>query len=306
MRATDSRPATRRDHVAVAIFGTWAIAGLYVDGWAHAHLKPETFFTPWHAILYSGIVCGVAFFAFARRDAVDRLMLVGVAVFAVGAVGDLIWHTIFGIELSLAALLSPTHLMLMLGAILMLTGPLRSAGDDHAPSLRDFGPTIASLTLATLVVSFFTNYLSAFRYTALTPDQFTEVYAVASVFVSNTILLASSLYLARRWSVPLGTHAILFGAVAAGIQTQGDFRAPLVVVAAAASGFVVDVATRGQTSVERRVLRVAVVAPLALWSTWLIAVALTGGVHWPAELPLGVVVMATLEGWGLAVVLRPA
>src|SRR5205085_6001355 len=31
------------------------VGGLYLDGWAHAHgLVDTTFFTPWHAVLYSG------------------------------------------------------------------------------------------------------------------------------------------------------------------------------------------------------------------------------------------------------------
>ena len=33
----------------------WGIGGLFLDGWAHTNLpRLETFFTPWHAVLYSG------------------------------------------------------------------------------------------------------------------------------------------------------------------------------------------------------------------------------------------------------------
>src|SRR5712691_7046633 len=33
----------------------WWMVGLFVDGWAHSNLAQlETFFTPWHALLYSG------------------------------------------------------------------------------------------------------------------------------------------------------------------------------------------------------------------------------------------------------------
>jgi hypothetical protein len=35
----------------------WFVAGLYLDGWAHNHGKVDnTFFTPWHAVFYSGYV----------------------------------------------------------------------------------------------------------------------------------------------------------------------------------------------------------------------------------------------------------
>src|SRR5690349_306769 len=33
----------------------WFVGGLYLDGWAHDHgMVDKTFFTPWHAVLYSG------------------------------------------------------------------------------------------------------------------------------------------------------------------------------------------------------------------------------------------------------------
>ncbi|GAA3288593.1 hypothetical protein GCM10020218_054750 [Dactylosporangium vinaceum] len=60
----------RRD-LLVALAAVWLTAGLFMDGWAHSHVPDlETFFTPWHAILYSGYAalavsltrpeCGVA------------------------------------------------------------------------------------------------------------------------------------------------------------------------------------------------------------------------------------------------------
>src|SRR6185437_12801001 len=37
------------------IFSCWFMGGLFLDGWAHTHIpRLETFFTPWHAVLYSG------------------------------------------------------------------------------------------------------------------------------------------------------------------------------------------------------------------------------------------------------------
>ena len=43
----------------MAGLGAWLIGGLYLDGWAHIHVPAlETFFTPWHAVLYSGYIAG--------------------------------------------------------------------------------------------------------------------------------------------------------------------------------------------------------------------------------------------------------
>jgi len=47
-------PPTRRFEWTVVVLCTWLMAGAYLDAWAHRHLaRLETFFTPWHAILYS-------------------------------------------------------------------------------------------------------------------------------------------------------------------------------------------------------------------------------------------------------------
>src|SRR6266536_4204640 len=37
------------------VLTAWLIGGLFLDGWAH-NTRPqlETFFTPWHAVFYSG------------------------------------------------------------------------------------------------------------------------------------------------------------------------------------------------------------------------------------------------------------
>ena len=45
----------------VAILSTFFVGGLYLDGWAHIHVPDlETFFTPWHAVLYSGFLAVAA------------------------------------------------------------------------------------------------------------------------------------------------------------------------------------------------------------------------------------------------------
>jgi hypothetical protein len=46
----------------VILSSLWLFAGLYLDGWAHNNI-PDTinsFFTPWHAVLYSGYAVSAA------------------------------------------------------------------------------------------------------------------------------------------------------------------------------------------------------------------------------------------------------
>lgn len=118
----------------------WVAAGMVLDAWAHQNLgQLETFFTPWHAVLYSGLLAvmawlgGLAMAARRVRPEGARvpvgygLGLVGAAVFALSGMADAAWHTVFGIEQNLEAALSPPHLGLFLGALLVFTTPLRSA-----------------------------------------------------------------------------------------------------------------------------------------------------------------------------------
>src|SRR3954453_24176867 len=160
---------------ATAVFATWMIIWLFLDGWSHGVNKPESFFTPWHALLYSGFVAGVAWFSWdgwrqsstgSVAVAGDRGLSVGLALFVVGAVGDGIWHPVFGIEVNLEALLSPTHLLLFTGGFLMAAYPVRAAradGSEVAPGWSAWWPQAITLTLLTALVGFFTMYVSAFR-----------------------------------------------------------------------------------------------------------------------------------------------
>ena len=52
------------------------------------------------------------------------------SLFGLGAALDLGWHEVFGFEVSNEALLSPSHLVLMAGAMLALSGPVRSGWTD--------------------------------------------------------------------------------------------------------------------------------------------------------------------------------
>src|SRR6266851_3497488 len=40
---------------AMVVVSVWWLGGLFIDGWAHSNIPQlETFFTPWHAVFYSG------------------------------------------------------------------------------------------------------------------------------------------------------------------------------------------------------------------------------------------------------------
>ncbi len=179
-RAERVRP-TPRDDLVTILLGLWMTAGISVDGWVHnSRTLVESFFTPWHAVLYSGYATTALWMCWlvvrggrAGRvglAAIPRgygLGLAGAVIFGLGGLCDMLWHLIFGVEQGLDALLSPSHLALVAGATLILSSPFRSAwastdpaGD--APRLRAFLPPLLSLAAAVDVASFINAYLWAF------------------------------------------------------------------------------------------------------------------------------------------------
>src|SRR5262245_27383763 len=118
--AREARPqGSLRFDWLIAALSAWWLSGLFLDGWAHRHVPAlETFFTPWHAVLYSGFAaCALALHVTQtrnmRRGYLWRrslptgygLSLVGAAIFLVAGALDFLWHTLFGIERSVEALL---------------------------------------------------------------------------------------------------------------------------------------------------------------------------------------------------------
>lgn len=237
------------DAVMVAL-AAWFVAGLYLDGWAHQHIPGmETFFTPWHGVLYSGFFAcaGFLFFnlitnmwrGYALKNALPagyELSLLGAMIFSAGGVGDFIWHTLFGIEANNEALLSPTHLILALGMTLILTGPLRAAWyrlDKAAGRWRDQLPMVLSLTFMLSMFTFFTMYAHPFGRTlaatvsspragadsyGLLSQQglenvefYEQTVGIAGVLIQTALLMGVVLLLARRGAFPFGGLTLVLG-----------------------------------------------------------------------------------------------
>ena len=333
--ATGGRPrAGWGDDLAAALLGTWVVAGLFLDGWAHVNQPGlETFFSPWHAIFYAGFLVSTVVLArlvarhqrgggrvdLALVPAGYGLGLVGVAMFVAGGVADGVWHTMFGVEVGVAALLSPSHLLLLSGGLLMVTSPVRSAWSSpdlpaRAPALALL-PALWATALTTAVVLFFFQYLSAFVTRAPSMAEtgggeglLTTIAGVASVLVTNLIVVAPVLLLARRWRLPFGTVTLLAGVGAVGLTSLREFVLGALVPAMLAGGLATDLLiARLRPGPDRpgAFRAVAALAPVLLWGAWMAAYALAYGIAWPPELWAGVLGMASLSGLGLSVLVLP-
>jgi hypothetical protein len=326
------RPRARSgDDLTAALLGTWVVGGLFLDGWAHVNQPDlETFFSPWHGVFYTGfIVSTVVLARLVTRHQRGRfdpalvpagygLGLVGACLFLLGGLADMVWHSLFGIEVGVAALLSPSHLLLLVGGLLMVTSPVRSAWSSpdlpaRAPATRLL-PALWATTLTTAVLLFFFQYLSAFVTEAPSspaegPDGVLGTIAgVASVLVTNLILVAPVLLLARRWRLPFGTVALLATVGAAAMTSVRELALGALVPAMVVGGLAADLLlARLRPGPDRpgAFRAAAVLVPLVLWGAWTAVYAVVYGIAWPPELWAGVLGMACLGGLGLSLLALP-
>ena len=247
---TVSRPVAadagrRFDRLVIATIA-WLLGGLYADGWAHSNGLPDSFWTVWHAIFYSGFAACAAVLlgavalrraaAPSWRAAIPRGYLasvVGVAVFAVGGMADTAWHTAFGVELGNDILLSPSHMLLGLGMFLIVSGPFVAEirRDDDSGSLARRLPMVLSLVAIFALLTFFTlysgpysNFLGASGNGTTSDRVFRGLLGMFlfSIFISGLLLMAL-----RRTALPVGAVTLILGLDGVAMILAGSRNTPL-------------------------------------------------------------------------------
>jgi hypothetical protein len=323
---------TRRQDTITVLLALWLMIGLFVDGWAHNNLDQlETFLTPWHALFYSGFTATALWIAslVARqrsagrtwREAIPRgyeAAVVGVIVFGIGGVGDWLWHTIFGIEVSIDALLSPTHLVLLTGMLLIFSGPLRSAWADpvEPQGLRSFMAPLLAVTLSASLMTFFFMYASGLNtdfpvmlYIPETDANWEWVaLGVLSILWTTLLLVGPMVFLMRRWTPPFGSFTLMFSVVGVLMASIFAFETPLDIIPAVVAGLAADVLVRivrAGPANPRGVRWTAALTPLVLWSSRFVGLEAVGGIGWPPEVWSGTIVFGVLLGLGLALLAFP-
>ncbi len=301
------------------------IAGLFIDGWAHRNDKPETFFTPWHGILYSGFIASSVWMlrvlrshqkpGTAWRDSIPvgyGLRSIGVAVFGAGAMADLVWHQVFGIEADIEALLSPTHLVLLTGGLLMAAGPiastLRREADRQQPTWASAGPVVGTVAFVLALLQFFVMYASPYDYGKYDSDYQAAVSrsgwlanevltdGIASALLFSILVAVAVNFVVRTVDPPRGSFVVLLvaPAVLQTVLTSFDTSARLLgpAVATVFAEF-----TWSWLRIRRTVLRTAAwVAWLTLITNYgiLAGVALQDRVTWSVHMWAGLPVLCAL------------
>ncbi|WP_431914582.1 hypothetical protein [Nonomuraea jabiensis] len=298
---------TPRTDLVTALLGIWFGVGLMIDAWAHGNLaKLETFFTPWHAVFYSGfaVVSGWISWQVWRNVRAGRqgpaavptgylAGLVAIPAFAAFGIADMTWHTVLGIETTIDIFFSPSHLGLVVTMMLIITTPLRSAWNapdvGARPSLGRLLPALLGLAFATTLVSLFLSYGDALQYR---PQAIVQAFSMAqgsgaaprgggpvavgpsaervavAMVVTNVFMLAPVLFLVRRWLLPFGSVTVMYAVIMLMPGAQTAFRNLPILLSFVVAGFVSDLLIRRlRPSGERRAAYWAF-AGLSAFVTW--------------------------------------
>src|SRR5260370_570665 len=312
-----------RFDVLMGVVGMVFVGGLYLDGWAHAHgLVDRTFFTPWHAVLYSAYALDAAVlvatllrnhargYAWMRAmPAGYELSMLGVPLFALGGAGDMFWHILFGFEVGIQPLLSPTHLVLAMSGLFILSGPLRAAlrrsSSASKPGRFKLFPMLLSLTTVWSALTFFSEYAHPFVNTFLVIyglGNGQQSWGAAGILLQAALLMGLILLAVRRWQLPLGALTLMFTINAVLLSFLAD-QYGLIPVALAA-GVLVDSLPwllKASTTRFNELRLFAFLVPLVLYLFYFLDLQLPPSIAWsiplclyPAFLPAGVLFFPTL------------
>jgi hypothetical protein len=340
--ARSTRTDGRRD-LYTELLGLWLVLAVFLDGWAHINLPSlETFFTPWHAALYSGMLATAAWTAVViwrnRTPGQPLLQAIppgyrgtaaGVILFGTAGGLDLLWHELLGIEVSLDALVSPTHLLLGFSLFLILGTAVRSSraavrsaqpgGLKHAGNPGLTPAAVVAVVLMTGLGAFFLVYCSAFVRpgpTAVfvpspvgTPGRIQAelpvVITLASYFLTTALIVAPFLFTLSTGRRPVRGIVTLLVVAAAWLPVVMVGLHPYSISGAAGATIAAAVADVLLTRIPDAWLGSrlpAVTAGIAalVWTGQLVAFAVTDAIRWPVSLWLGAVVLSAAVAAGLA------
>lgn len=308
----------------MALLSAWYLGGLFLDGWAHSHGKVDSsFFTPWHAVFYAG------FFAVASLIVVSWLRglqrgydwrqalpvgylasLAGVAIFLIGGAGDMVWHELFGVEADVEALVSPTHLILAVGMLLILSGPLRSAWNStntDTMSWYALGPVIFSSLYTLSLLTFFLGYghpfvdvwptVEAVQRHPVGDEIVVHSIGLAGALLQTLLMMGVILFLVQRWQLPFGALSLVITVSLALVTiTHDEYRLiPAAIVAGlAADGLVGWLKPSAERVTALRLFAFGV--PAVLYLAYFVLLGLLNDNTWSIHLWVGTIVLAGAAG----------
>lgn len=322
---TAARLPTKKESWMVTIATVWFFSGLFLDGWAHNHVPElETFFTPWHAVFYSGyFVTALTFIIIVYRNAKRmgttfrkaiplgyEYAVLGIPLFLLGGIGDLLWHEVFGVEADIEALLSPTHLVLAVSMFLLVSANIRTwfrtTPPIGKPQLLDQLPQLISFSMSIGMISFMTQFSHFVSLRTHSTSQAVQSMAITGYLFHTIVLVGGMLFLLRRGRIATGglTVAIILTLVPMAIMRDGMMFVPLFIL----MGVIGDVFATKLYPFEQRRFHVRAFSfffPTIFFVGYFFTAYVVEGITWSVHLWSGSAVMSGLTGLLTSVLLLP-
>ncbi len=305
-RVSGYATVSKRFHFYFALLGFAFVSGIYLDGWAHNQgVVDDSFFTPYHGVMYSAYLIVFALLVFMLWRNVSRgyswakalprgyqLALAGAVLFGMAGFGDMLWHETFGIEEGMEALLSPTHLGLGVGAFLVATAPLRAFWHSREKATwRNMLPTLLGLTAGLSMMTFFTMYVywASFPY-ILIFDRYNKNYisviGLLMAVLPALMMLGFILFLLRRWQLPFGALTFVFvmnTALTVWLRWEDFSTLPLTAIAMPLAGLVGDILLRSSQR-SMKLWLFSFVVPFVFTLAYMIALQVNGSTAYGQDL----------------------
>ncbi len=313
-------------------FSGWWIAGLFLDGWAHIHLNLalETIFTPWHAVFYSGIIATTSLllvyllknhangYQWKRSLPKEYIFaLYGLVLVFVGGPGDLIWHALFGIEVGVEALLSPTHILLAIGGAMVVSAPLHAIWyRDRKIQVIHKIPVLLSFSYLLMTLGFMLQFLHPFNFPWMAQSFVTNnpisinyggALGVASIIAFTALFMGLTLASVRHWPFPLGSFALILTLNAVAVTfMHGEYH--IFILTALVAGLLIDILYRKIcfASLKERHIRIfGTLAPVVFFTTYVGTILLTDTTPWSVHMLAGSIVIAGITGFMMTYLVVP-
>ena len=302
--------------------------GLYLDGWAHNNIPEQidSFFTPWHMVLYTGYAVAAAIlggqYLFNLRKGYSWLKalpaayitsLLGAIIFATAGNVDFIWHALFGFEENVEALVSPSHLSLAVGGVMMMSGPLRAAWRSDPKGSTMPSRALLSLFIIVGVFTFFTQFSSAFAHPQVFVGRppfgdtyFWDVALISYVLVPTLVLMAAIIMVMLRWRLPLGSLTLLItgnSILMFLMAWRYSHQQWPVLIAALVGGTAADVLLLTLKPSAQRVKALrwfSFLTPAVLFLIYFVTLLITDQIWWNSNMWLGMIFFSGILGLGLS------
>jgi hypothetical protein len=326
---------TARERWVLLVASAWLVIGLQLDAYAHATTPElETFWTPWHGVLYSGIAASGFTLLWIMRSRLPgvptyqsvlalpnalRIPLFGMAFLLVGGGVDTLWHNVFGIVRDMEIFVSPSHEFIILGMVLVAMGPalMLATGPERRLSVGGGFLVAVSTLFSVLPVHIYSLHASAIGFRHLGSDMdpvpiySPDAQLIHGYVFSTVLLLLPFIVIGRRWPLPIGLPSILVAIIAVLMHLMFDSEDPWwPALAVAGAAIAAEIVLRlliplVKLSANARWVLFGLITPPVVWGTLLFVGRIeTGSTGFNIHMLTGLLTLTALTGVGTVLVAR--